>query len=108
MQQALADAVLHINRQEWVNQEWKLHIGPQMQATVGNFPRRRSKRMLATFLSRMKAGTPGKGLLRAFIPSGEADRPSHAPVDGPAKDVGVWDLAGSRQTREGRPDRHPC
>ena len=59
LQQALADAVLRINQTPANNQEWRQHIGPQMQATVGNLPRIHSRHMLATFLSRMDAGTPG-------------------------------------------------
>ena len=66
-QSAPADAVLHANQTgERANKEWKRHVGSQLQNTVGNHPRRHSKRVLAANLSMTGSGRAGEGLLRTF------------------------------------------
>ena len=82
-QQALADAVLHINQADRdTNLAWLEHIGTQLHKVVGNSPRRHEPVLLASFLVRRGATVPGEGPLRGFIAAAARREERHGPPTG--------------------------
>ena len=82
-QQALADAVLHINHaDERINLDWQTHIGAHLSKVVGFSPRRHEAVTLASFLVQKQATVPGRGLLQRFSVAADCGRASERPSPG--------------------------